>query len=187
MKVNLNPLTWEDGNDNMGGFKAFVLFIPQSAVSSVPKLPSVVTTDVDAVTAAGAFVFKTVGDKPKYIQCTDKTVKFSAENQGEIEGQSFTQTGEFFRAGSKKEYAALARQVNNVPGYLILEDMDGNQIMVGQPNLPCHVKPAFDGGQARTDRRGYKFTFASDAVAPVIYLGTPINVDNLLGNPILIP
>ena len=179
MKVNLNPLTWPDGADNMAGYKAYVLFIPLSAVSAVPKLPIAIVADADAVTAAGAFVFKTAGDKPKFIQCTDKTVKYDAANQGEIEGQSFAQTGEFFRAGSKMEYAAFCRQVNNVPGYLVLEDMDGKQILVGQPNLPCHVKPAFDGGQARADRRGYKFSFSADSVAPVIYLGTPIDIDAL--------
>ena len=179
MKFNSDPLTWPDGSDNMAGYKAFVLFIPLASVSAVPKLPSVIVADADGVTAAGAFVFKSVGDKPKFIQCTDKTVKYDAANQGEIEGQSFAQTGEFFRAGSKMEYAAFCRQVNNVPGYLVLEDMEGKQIMVGQPHLPCHIKPAYDGGMARADRRGFKFTFSADSVAPVIYLGTPIDIDAL--------
>jgi len=182
MKVNLNPLLWLAGQDNMGGFKARVLFVPASAVSAVPVLPIVtdVSTDVDQVTAAGAFVFNTVGDKPKYIECTDKTVKFAAANQGEIEGQSYAQSGEFYRAGSNLEMAAFARQINNMPGYLILENMDGKQIIVGQPGLPCHVKPEFDGGMARADRRGYKFTFTADAIAPVIFLGTPIDIVALL-------
>ena len=107
-------------------------------------------------------------------------MKYGAANQGEIEGQSFAQSGEFFRAGSKKEFAALARMINNVPGYLILQDMDGNQIMVGQKGLPCHVKPDYEGGQKRADRRGFKLTFSCDAVAPIIYLGTPIDFDALL-------
>lgn len=182
MKVSTNPITWADGQDNMGGYKAFVLFIPASAVSAVPKLPAITdaSTAADFVTAAGAFTFKGDGGKPTYVQCTDKTVKYGAENQGEIEGQSFKPAGEFFRAGSKIDADAFARQVNNVPGYLVLEDMDGKQILVGQPGLPCHVKPSYDGGMARADRRGYKFTFEADSVAPKIYLGTPIDVDALL-------
>jgi len=182
MKFNLNPLTWAAGQDNMGGYKAYVLFVPAASVSAVPTLPLVtdVSTDVDQVTAAGAFVFKTVGDKPKYIECTDKTVKFDAPNQGELEGQSFAPAGEFFRSGSKKEAAAFARQVNNVSGYLILEDMEGQQIIVGQPGLPCHIKPEYAGGMARADRRGFKFTFASDAICPLIYLGTPIDIATIL-------
>ena len=180
MTYNPNPILWGAGKDNMGGYQAHAMFIPAYRVSSVPKLPTNITNDVDAVTAVGSFVFKEPGDKPKYIECTDSTVKFSAANQGELEGQSFAQSGEFFRAGSEKEFAALARQLNNVPGYLILVDMEGNQIMVGQPGLPCHIKPDYEGGQKRADRRGYKFTFTSDAVVPVIYLGTPIDIEALL-------
>lgn len=182
MKVSKNPILWADGQDNMGGYKNFVLFVPASAVSAVPELPEItdVSTDADHVTAAGSFTFKTVGDTPKFIQCTDKTVKFASENQGETEGQSFAQTGEFFRAGSQVIADAFARQVNNVPGYLILEDMDGRQILVGQPGLPCYVKPTYDGGMARTDRRGFKFTFSADSVAPKIYLGTPIDTAPLM-------
>jgi len=182
MKVNLDPLTWDGGQDNMGGYKSRLLFIPASSVSAVPELVAITDLSVDAdfVTATGAFVFKTVGDTPKVIVCTDKTVKFTAANQGEIEGQSFAQSGEFFRAGSKKEFAAFARQVNNVPGYLVVEEMDGPQILVGQPGLPCYIKPDYEGGMARADRRGYKFTYSADSLAPVIYLGTPIDIDALL-------
>ena len=182
-KVSLNPITYPCGSDNMGGYKAFVLFIPASAVSAVPELPAISDTSVDAdyVTAAGTFTFKTVGDKPKFIACTDKTVKYGSENQGEIEGQSFKQSGEFFRAGSKIEADAFARQVNNTPGYLVIEDMDGKQILIGQPGLMVSLKPSYDGGMARTDRRGYKFTYEADSIAPKIYLATPIDVDALIG------
>ena len=177
-KVSLNPITYPSGNDNMGGYKAYVFFVPAYAVSAVPELPAITDASVDAdyVTASGSFVFKTVGDKAKFIACTDKTVKYGSENQGEIEGQSFKQSGEFFRAGSRIEADAFARQVNNVPGYLILEDMDGKQILIGQPGLLASLKPSYDGGMARADRRGTKFTFEADSVAPKIYLETPIDV-----------
>lgn len=179
MKVTTNPITWADGQDNMGGYKAYVLFIAASAVKAVPKLPAITDASVlaDFVTAAGAFTFKdAAAGKPTLIFCTDKTVKYGAENQGEIEGQSFKQSGEFFRAGSKLDADAFARQVNNVPGYLVLEDMDGKQLLVGQPGLPCHVKPSYDGGMARADRRGYKFSFEADSVSAKVYLATPIDI-----------
>ena len=172
-----NPLLWEAGPDNMGGFNSEIVFIPANSVSAVPTLPAItdLSADADYVTAIGAFVFRKAGDKPKLIQCTDKTVKYDAANQGEIEGQSFAISGEFFRAGSKAEFAAFCRQVNNIPGYLILQDMNGKQIMVGQPHLPCHIKPAYDGGMARADRRGFKFTFTADGVTPMVILATPID------------
>ena len=183
-KFSFNPITYGCGQDNMGGYKAHVLFIPMCAVSVVPTLPEITdqSTDADYVTASGAFTFIDAATaKPKFIACTDKTVKYTSENQGEIEGQCFKQSGEFFRAGSLLDADVFARQVNNTPGYLVLEDMDGKQILVGQPGMPCYVKPSYDGGMARSDRRGYKFTFEADSKCPKIYLQTPIDVAAILG------
>jgi hypothetical protein len=180
MAENFDPITGLQGEDNMGGYKDFVIWYPKRNFSAVPALPAVKATDADYVTAAGAFTPKVAGNKPIYIECTPGTVKYSAPSQGEIEGQSFAPAGEFFRAGDKVSYAALARKNQNSPGYLVLENMDGKQIMVGQPGLECNLKFEFDGGQKRADRRGYKVTFATDSVSPVIYLGTPVDVDALL-------
>lgn len=185
MSINTNPILASCGTDNMGGYKSHLLFIAACAVSSVPTLPEITeaSNDADFVTATGTFTFKKAGDKPKYIACTDKTVACNAENQGELEGQSFSISGEFFRAGAEVEYAALARQINNTPGYIVLEEFNGKQILIGQPGLPVIVKPAMQGGQARADRRGYKFTFTADSVAPKIYLATPIDIDEII-NPV---
>ena len=184
-KINHNPITWPTGIDNMGGYKAYVLFIPFAYVETPPKIPALedIVDDTDAVYAQGAFVFKDEDfSKPKIIICTDKTVSYNAENQGEEEGQSFAVSGEFFRAGNLAEAAALARQINNTPGYLVIEDMDGKQQLIGQPFLPVNIKPAFEGGQARADRRGYRFAYSCDSVAPVIFLETKIDVEALLND-----
>ena len=181
MVENFDPITGLDGADNMGGYKDFVLWIPKYAVKEVPKLPAVIATDSDHVTAAGTFVFKdAVAGKPIYIECTPATVKYSAPTQGEVEGQSFAPAGEFYRAGNKVAYAALARKYNNTPGYLVLEDMDGKQIMVGTMGCECNLKFEFDGGQKRADRRGYKVSFATDSLSAVTFLATPIDVEALI-------
>lgn len=183
MAENFDPITALDGADNMGGYKDFVLWVPKKAVNAIPTLPAKTdtSTDADLVTAAGAFVFKdATAGKPIYIPCTPSTVKYGAPSQGELEGQSFAQAGEFFRAGDKVSYAALARKNNNEPGYLVLENMDGKQIMVGQRGLEATLKFEYDGGQKRADRRGYKVSFASDSLAPVVYLATKIDVDALI-------
>lgn len=180
--MNLNPILYPCGIDNMGGYKSHVIFVPLCAITAAPTLPIITeaSTDENYVTATGAFTFKKSGDKPKYIQCTDKTVKCDAENQGDTEGQSFSIKGEFYRAGTQVEVSAFARQVNNTPGYLILEEFNGKQVLVGQPGLPCTIKPSYEGGTARADRRGYKFTFEADSVSPKIYLETPIEISDLL-------
>lgn len=179
LPVGFAPLKWAAGSENMGGFKNRLLFIPAASVTAAPELPDTVTTSDDLVTAAGSFTFAEVGDKPIYIYATDKTVKLDAENQGETDGQSFVQKGEFFHPGSKADVAAFARKVNNTPGYLILEGADGTQYMVGSPGLPCTIKPAFQGGAARSDRKGFMFTFEADSFCPFVILGTPIDFDSL--------
>jgi hypothetical protein len=180
MAENFDPITGLEGADNMGGFKDYILFYPKRHFSEVPKLPAVKATDADYVTAAGAFVPKTVGAKPIYIECTPASVKYSAPSQGEVEGQSFAQAGECYRSGDKKSYAALARKYNNEPGYVVIENMDDAQLMIGQKNVEANLKFEYEGGQKRADKRGYKISFAADSVAPEIYLGTPVNIDDLL-------
>ena len=185
LPVGFGPLKWACGSENMGGYKNRLLFIPASLVSDVPTLPdaSTITEASDLVTAAGAFTFKDTADTPIFIYATDKTVQLQAENQGEIDGQSFRQFGEFMHPGSQVEAAAFAREVNNTPGYLILEDPNGVQYMVGSKGLPCSIKPSFTGGAARTDRKGFLFTFEADSFCPFIVLGTPIDMD-ALENPV---
>jgi hypothetical protein len=179
LPVGFSPLKWETGAENMGGYKNRVLFIPASAVTSVPILPDKATSAEELITAEGAFTFKESGDKPMFIYATDKTVKLDAENQGETDGQSFVQKAEFFHPGSKAEVAAFSRSVNNTPGYLIVEDPNGTQYLIGAPGLPCTIKPAFSGGAARTDRKGFQFTCEADSFAPFVVLGTPIDMDAL--------
>lgn len=183
MAEDFSAITGMAGEDNMGGYKNYVLWIPKSAVSEVPtrKAKSEIVTDTDYVTAVGAFVFKdALAGKPIYFECTKNSVKLDAPNQGEDEGQSFAPQGEFGRAGNKLAYAAFARKWNNTPGYLVMEDMDGKQIMVGESGLEVTLKPEFVGGQKPADRRGYTIKFATDSVAPVIFLGTPIDISDLI-------
>lgn len=184
LPVGFGPLKWACGSENMGGYKNRVLFIPSCSVKAVPTLPAEITDTEDLVTAAGAFEFNAVGDEPVFIYATDKTVKLDAENQGDTDGQSFVQKGEFFHPGSKAEVAAFARKVNNTPGYLILEDANGDQFMVGSKGLPANIKPSFSGGGERTDRKGFQFTFEADSFAPFVILGTPIDIDEI-ENPVI--
>lgn len=179
LPVGFAPLKWDCGSENMGGYKNRVLFIPDCAVSAVPTLPSNIEDIEDLVTAEGAFTFKKSGDTPVFIYATDKTVKLDAENQGETDGQSFRQFGEFFHPGAGVGVAAFSRKVNNTPGYLVIEGVDGTQYLVGSKGLPCTIKPAYSGGGERTERRGTLFTFEADSFAPFVVLGTPLDIDDI--------
>lgn len=183
LPVGFVNLKHECGTENMGGYQNRLLFIPACAVSSVPQLPpkAEIQDTEDLVTAEGSFVFKNNGDKPILIYATDKTVQLDAENQGETDGQSYRQFGQFFHPGAKKEVGAFSRVVNNTPGYLVVVGPDGTQYMVGSEGLPCSMKPAYAGGAARTDRKGSTFTFEADSFAPFVILGTPIDFDTIEG------
>ena len=175
-----SALKWEGGQNNMGGFKNYVLFYPSHLCTSVPQLPEEMGSDTDYVEAVGAFTMS--GDaEPVFIYATDETVKYTAEAVGEVDGISYEQKGEFFYPGNKKEAHAFATRIKNMKGYLVLVDSDGNQQMVGAPGLEATIKPSYDGGQKRADRRGMKFEFSAPSNQTAVFLSTPLDIDPVLG------
>lgn len=172
-------LDWNIGQNNMGGFKNKLLFIPTNCVDSIPSLPASPTTNVEMVTATGTFAFKqgATVTKPIYLYSTDGMVGYNAEPQGEKDGISFLQTLLFFFPGNLPEMHAFNALVKNTPGYYIIEDVDGRQIMIGMDGLPAATSPSFAGGQARADRRGSTYTVTADSNYSAVFLGTPIDMD----------
>lgn len=178
MCAGFAPLLWPAGSDNMGGYKGRIAFIPESAVKKSPSRPTNAVDAVDSITATGSFEFIKDGDKPVPIYATRATIGYKAEIQGEADCRSYKKTGEFFHPGSKAEAAAFARQICNTPGYLIIEDEE-KQILIGEEGYPCSISASFDGGKAPADKRGWSFTFEADSVAPLVILGTAIDMSEL--------
>lgn len=172
-------LDWNIGENNMGGYKNKLLFIPMNCVDSIPSLPASPTTNAEMVTATGTFAFKQSASvsKPIYLYSTDGMVGYNAEAQGEKDGISFRQTLTFFFPGNLPEMHAFNALVKNTPGYYIIEDVDGRQIMIGMDGLPAATSPSFAGGQARADRRGSTYTVTADSNYSAVFLGTPIDMD----------
>lgn len=173
-------LNWQGGQNNMGGFKNFVVFYPAHLCKTVPQLPEEIADDDDYVEAVGAFTMDT-DESPVFIYATDETVKYGAEAVGEVDGISYEQKGEFFFPGNKKEAHAFATRIKNLKGYLVIEDSDGNQQLVGAPGLEATIKPSFDGGQKRADRRGFKFEFSAPSNQTAVFLATKLEVDTAAG------
>lgn len=175
------PLKWTVGRNNMGGFKNRVLFIPVDAVVSVPTVPKweEAKDAVDLITAKGKFVFVTDGQykMPIYLYATDATVGYTAEAQGETDGISYHPQLTCFFPGNMKEGHALAALIKNTPGYYVFEDVDGNQMMLGQDGLPATTSASYNGGQARADRRGLTLTAVADSNYSAIFLETPIDME----------
>lgn len=174
------PLKWNLGQNNMGGYKPRLLFIPAEAVSAIPTLPvpEEATDNRDLVTAKGAFTFVTGGaiKQPIYLYSTNGEVEYKAESQGEKDGISYLQTLAFFFPGNMPEMHAFSALVKNTPGYYVIEDVDGRQVMVGQDGLMASTSPSFNGGKGRADRRGTTYTITADSNYSAIFLGTPIDM-----------
>ncbi len=161
------PLKWNVGQNNMGGYKGRLLFVPFDAPNTVPTVPDPgKAADNEAlVAAAGAFAFPAEGTykQPIYLYSTDATVEYKAEQQGEADGISYKLTLSFF-----------------FPGY-IFEDSDGRQMIMGQPGLYASTAPSFNGGKARGDRRGTTYTATADSNYSAIFLETPIDMEVIGG------
>ncbi len=165
-------LTWSDGTENMGGFENYIDIIPISDIDTEAKLPANPVTDEDHVTIDGSHTLKS----EKYwkrVYVTPNTLKYTPENQGEIDGQSFKQKGAFFHPGSSDAVNAFARQVNNGNFLLMLHEENGQRIQVGSVGHPARLKPSPDFGMAAADRKGFNFEFEADAFVPAVrYKGT---------------
>lgn len=177
--ATFEPLKWKMGQNNMGGYKGKLLFIPEDAVTAVPEVPAPESAaDATAlVTATGTFSFATAAavTAPVYLYSTDGEVGFTAEAQGERDGISFKQTLTFFFPGDTPGMHAFNAMVKNTQGYYVIEDTDGRQILIGQPGLTAATSPSFTGGQARADRRGTTYTATADSNYSAIFLATKID------------
>ena len=124
------PLKWNVGQNNMGGYKGRLLFVPFDAPNTVPTVPDPgKAADNEAlVTAAGTFAFPAEGTykQPIYLYSTDATVDYKAEQQGEADGISYKQTLSFFFPGNTPEMHAFNALVKNTAGYYVFEDSTEN-------------------------------------------------------------
>jgi hypothetical protein len=170
-------ITGPDGDDNPGGFKNFVIFIPDGIISKEPTLLEKPDKFTDYVEASGKFEFNANG-LPIYCYSTPGTVDFKPGTQGEIDGRSFNQKGEWFHPhASKSEVMSLARYLNNRAGRIVIETIDGVQLMIGQEGLPATISASGDYGKAAKDQRGFKFEFVTDSFVPAIVLPTASRLD----------
>lgn len=175
------PMKWKVGQNNMGGYKGRLLFVPFDAPTTVPEVPTIerATNNEEMVTATGAFAFDSGGayTKPIYLYSTDATVEYKADPQGEADGISYKQTLSFFFPGNTPGMHAFNALVKNTPGYYVFEDADGRQMIMGQPGLYAGTSPAFSGGKARSDRRGTTYTATADSNYSAIFLKVPIDME----------
>lgn len=178
-------LQWKMGQNNMGGYKSRLLFVPEAAAATVPTVPvpEAAADNTELVTAEGSFTFVEGSGitQPIYLYSTDGEVDYKAEPQGEPDGISFKPTLAFFFPGNTPGMHAFNALVKNTRGYYIFEDTEGRQMILGQPGLPASTSPSFAGGKGRGDRRGTTYTATADSNYSTIFLKTPIDMEVIGG------
>ena len=176
-----SPLLWGQGENNMGGFKNWMIWYPMSILTSCPALPDSPSDDDEFVTATGKFVMKS-GEDPVFIYATEATVGYNSEPVGEIDGKSFQQTVEMLYPGSNAQSHSYASRFKNQPGIAVIEDENGNQYMIGNKDHFCYLSAAFQGGKERADRKGLTFTGIAASNESAVFLETKLIVDPLTGS-----
>lgn len=182
MTFSASPLNWDDGSENMGGFRDYLYLIPISHIATEATLSANPATDADAVTLSGDHTL--VASKFwKKIYATPGTVGLTPENQGEIDGQSFKVKGSFLHPGSSDEVNALARFVNNGNFILILIEENGKRVQIGQKGHPARLKPAPNFGMGAADRKGFNFEFEADSFVAALRYNGAITLSEGEGEP----
>ena len=154
-------LDWA-GGDNMGGFTSEAYLAISKEIVDWPTLPSNPVTDADLVTLTGTYTF--VEGKSFYkIYVTPRTFGGDSDSQGEIDGKSLLQKGEFFYPGTHTEALAFVRKMNNARGVLIgIDPNNGNRIQFGSKEFPLFYSVKVSFGKTATDRRGVTVEYETD-------------------------
>ena len=169
-------MDWE-GGDNIGGFTSEAYLALHHEIDTWPSLAENPESDSDLVTLTGEYAFKP-GKSFYKIYVTPRTFGMEAENQGEIDGKSFVQKGEFFFPGTREKSLALARKLNNNRGVLIgIDPNTGKQIQMGSQEFPCHFSPKLNFGSEPTSRRGLTVEFEADGFLPAMIYDGNLTLD----------
>lgn len=162
-----SSIDWE-GGDNIGGFTSEAFLGIYHDIESFPALKDNPANDEELVTLEGDYTMKASKHFIR-IYVTPRTFGMEAENQGEIDGKSFVQKGEFFYPGGREEAIALARKLNNARGILIgIDPNTGKRVQMGSREFPCHFSPKLNFGNEPTSRRGLTVEFEADNFMPAM-------------------
>lgn len=160
--------------ENMGGTTARILFASIGDFASIQKPVASPATLDEIVEIATAHTFNTgLGFLTGY--CTEDKGKLDLKGQGERDGRSFKQEGEFFYPGSAKMAHGLASQAKNDKFILLVEMPDSDvagYLQVGTEKFPASIDPEFTTGTNSSGVRGYIFKFSAMTDKQYIYDAT---------------
>ena len=150
------------GRSNRPGLTKKILLAPVSAFDVVADVADPNATGPERVTISGDHTFLT-GQGFTEMYTTLDTGKLMAESIGERDGRGHSVKVECFHPGTKAEAMAFAETALYDEFILLVEELEGEHIQVGDKTLGADVLNSFDTGTVSSGRKGYQFTFESFA------------------------
>lgn len=179
----LTNLSWNQGQQNMGGIIGDIYYCPIEDIATFPLASA--AGKLDTISGStGNFTCKT-GKKFISIYHTAETGKFDDATVGDRDGKSKENMLEFLFPGSKQDVNEFERFALNTPCVVICKDTSGNYRALGlgsfddttsvfTGDIPAYLESSSGTtGTGRADRRGKTFQFKHSANhAPIYYKGT---------------
>jgi hypothetical protein len=145
---------------NPGGGRHLYAILSKDIVGNYPTAAQI-SADGTEVTALPTLV---ATKKWSEIACPDGTLDYKVEDSGDPSYQSFKHSIEFMLAGNNKALRAEMAKYINAGCLFIIEDKDGNHILVGSTDDPIFLNKAFGLGKKGNDKRGYTLKGSVDGL-----------------------
>lgn len=149
-------VTHTDGVKNVAGSQIKSYFCPISALTAEPSLADDPSSLAEILYLSGGY---TCAASSNFVELylTYKTGSYKAEAAGDLDGEGYKITAEFFHPGSADDVAGFAAKCTNTPGVLIMIEENGERLVMGSSKHPCYLRGSFDLGKSPDDRKGFSF------------------------------
>jgi hypothetical protein len=160
--------------DNMGGTTQRIFLAPTRHFTTVEEPITNPTTLAERVEIPGDHVLAN-GKAFTKVYCTQDKGKVELKPQGEHDGASYKQEGEFFYPGNESAAHGFADMVKNDNFIILVETPDTKTtekyLQVGTTMFPAKIKPEFTSATNASGVRGYTFKYDAMTDKQYVYCG----------------
>lgn len=150
-----------------------VYFVPAANVTGVPALPDI--TDASALDTLAKLTGDVTLSAGKFWHKIDVLVDTSEVKNESVgpKGQRRWKSGfDLLIGGTDAQKLGFSRMVLNTPGYWLVEQRNGQKILIGSTKGPAYISEgSLTWGKTNEDTVGGSYTVEANAMA-VIYEGT---------------
>ncbi|MGL4630294.1 MAG: hypothetical protein ACRCVT_03735 [Leadbetterella sp.] len=145
---------------NPGGGRNLFAILAKDIVGNYP-LDSHISADGTELTALPTLV---ATKKWSQYAFPDGTLDYKVDDGGDPSFQSYKHMIEFMLAGKSKAVRAEMAKYINAGALFLVEDKDGDYILIGSTDDPIFLKKSFALGKKGNDKRGYTLKGEVDGV-----------------------